>query len=148
MATKREQEELALDRRTLLLMGVAGASALILGRAEAAPAPEVKDVSIKEGKPVESMIPGFPKVRLREFTFKPGGRVKATMDNAMICECSQGSLEVTQDGKSFTAKKGYVWTCKEGTQVHFDVGQFRRIIWKNENDLYEKLKRRIEGSIF
>jgi quercetin dioxygenase-like cupin family protein len=122
MEAKKEQSELALDRRTLLLMGMAGASALILGRAEAAPAPEVKapppevkDVTIKDGKPVDSMIPGYSKVRLREFVFKPGGRVKATMDNPMICECSQGTLEVTQDGKSFTAKKGRVWTCNQGT---------------------------------
>jgi quercetin dioxygenase-like cupin family protein len=122
MATKRERQDLLLDRRTLLLMGVAGATALAVGNSgetlagEAkAPAPEVKDVAIKEGKPVDSMIPGFSKVRLREFTFKPGGRVKATMDNPMICECSQGSLEVSQDGKSFTAKKGHLWTCNQGT---------------------------------
>jgi hypothetical protein len=122
MATKRERQDLLLDRRTLLLMGVAGATALAVGNSgetlagEAkAPAPEVKDVAIKEGKPVDSMIPGFSKVRLREFTFKPEGRVKATMDNPMICECSQGSLEVSQDGKSFTAKKGHLWTCNQGT---------------------------------
>jgi len=122
MFTKSERPEIELDRRTLLLMGVAGATALVLGErdqtlaAEAkVPAPEVKDVTIKEGKPVDSMIPGFSKVRLREFTFKPGGRTKATMVNPMICECSQGTLEVTQDGKSFTAKKGHLWTCNQGT---------------------------------
>jgi len=109
-----------LDRRTLLRLGFAGASALVLGKVgyAAAPAPdtkpEVKDVDIKTGKEVESMLPGFSKVRLREFTFKPGGRVKATMENAMICECSQGSLQVTQDGKTFTANKGHVWTCRQG----------------------------------
>jgi hypothetical protein len=41
-----------------------------------------------------------------------------------------------------------IWMCEKGTKVHFDVGQFSRIEWENENDLYEKLKRRIEGSIF
>jgi len=41
-----------------------------------------------------------------------------------------------------------IWMCEEGTKVHFDVGQFPRIIWKNENDLYEKLKKKIEGMIF
>jgi len=120
--TNTKRQDLKLDRRTLLLMGVAGATALAFGKsgetfaAEAkAPAPEVKDVAIKEGKPVDSMIPGFSKVRLREFTFKPGGRAKATMDNPMICECSQGTLEINQDGKSFTAKKGHLWTCNQGT---------------------------------
>jgi quercetin dioxygenase-like cupin family protein len=122
MTTNTGRQDLKLDRRTLLLMGVAGATALTFGNSgetlagEAkAPAPEVKDVTIKEGKPVDSMIPGFSKVRFREFTFKPGGRVKATMDNPMICECSQGTLEITQDGKSFTAKKGHLWTCNQGT---------------------------------
>jgi quercetin dioxygenase-like cupin family protein len=122
MTTNTGRQDLKLDRRTLLLMGVAGATALTFGNSgetlagEAkAPAPEVKDVTIKEGKPVDSMIPGFSKVRFREFTFKPGGRTKATMVNPMICECSQGTLEVTQDGKSFTAKKGHLWTCNQGT---------------------------------
>jgi quercetin dioxygenase-like cupin family protein len=122
MNVKGKRDEVRLDRRMLLLMGVAGATALAFGNSgetlagEAkVPAPEVKDVAIKEGKPVDSMIPGFSKVRLREFTFKPGGRTKATMENPMICECSQGTLEVTQDGKSFTAKKGHLWTCNQGT---------------------------------
>jgi quercetin dioxygenase-like cupin family protein len=121
MRTKAERTELELDRRALLLMGVAGATALVLGEREIfaaqtkVPAPEMKDVDVKEGKPVASMIPGFSKVRLREFTVKPGGRLKATMENAMICECSQGTLEIDQDGKKFTAKKGDIWTCMEGT---------------------------------
>ncbi|MBA4313319.1 MAG: hypothetical protein C0417_11895 [Chlorobiaceae bacterium] len=41
-----------------------------------------------------------------------------------------------------------IWLCEKGTKVHFDVGQYSRIEWENEKDLYEKLKRRIEGSIF
>ncbi|MBI4810551.1 MAG: hypothetical protein HY800_03750 [Ignavibacteriales bacterium] len=41
-----------------------------------------------------------------------------------------------------------IWICEKGTKVHFDVGQFSRIEWETIDDLYEKLKRRIEGSIF
>ncbi|TAK66874.1 MAG: hypothetical protein EPO24_01025 [Bacteroidetes bacterium] len=43
-----------------------------------------------------------------------------------------------------------IWTCRkdEGAKMHFDTRQFSRIEWDNEQDLYEKLKRRIEGSIF
>jgi hypothetical protein len=32
----------------------------------------------------------------------------------MICECTQGTLAIMQDGKEWTAKKGDIWTCKEG----------------------------------
>jgi len=43
-----------------------------------------------------------------------------------------------------------IWTCKkdDADKMHFDTRQFSRIEWENEQDLYEKLKRRIEGSIF
>ena len=41
-----------------------------------------------------------------------------------------------------------IWMCEKGTSVHFDVGQFPRIMWEDENELYEKLKKKIEGSIF
>lgn len=60
------------------------------------------------------MIPGFPKVQLREFTYQPGASSKAKMQNAMVCQCTQGTLEVSQDDKTFTAKTGDIWTCKVG----------------------------------
>ncbi|HEY3303034.1 MAG TPA: hypothetical protein VGL70_05805 [Candidatus Binatia bacterium] len=114
MATKRKSSKGGLDRRELLMLGLAGASALVLGKGSSVLAAEAKGVNIKTGKELDSMVPGFPKVRLREFTLQAGASTKATMKNPMICECGQGALEVTQDGKTFTAKKGHVWTCKEG----------------------------------
>jgi hypothetical protein len=103
-----------LDRRAVLMLGLAGASALVLGKGNSLLAAEEKGVERKTGKDVESMIPGFPKVRFREITLQPGASTKATMKNPMICECGQGALEIVQDGKTFTAKKGDIWTCKEG----------------------------------
>jgi hypothetical protein len=47
-------------------------------------------------------------------TLQPGASTKATMKNPMICECSRGTLAITQDGKEWTAKTGDIWTCKEG----------------------------------
>ncbi|MGA9365449.1 MAG: hypothetical protein WBW16_13885 [Bacteroidota bacterium] len=43
-----------------------------------------------------------------------------------------------------------LWTCRKRDceRMHFDTRQFSRIEWQNQNDLYKKLKRRIEGSIF
>jgi hypothetical protein len=34
----------------------------------------------------------------------------------MVCHITEGELRVEQDGKSFTAKKNYVWTCNKDTR--------------------------------
>jgi nucleoside 2-deoxyribosyltransferase len=38
-----------------------------------------------------------------------------------------------------------IWTCneKEVNEIHFDIKQYNTILWKDENDLYERLKKRI-----
>jgi nucleoside 2-deoxyribosyltransferase len=38
-----------------------------------------------------------------------------------------------------------IWTCneKEINEIHFDTRQYNTILWKDEDDLYEKLKKRI-----
>ena len=39
------------------------------------------------------------------------------MMNAMVCHITEGELRVVQDdGKTFTAKKNFVWTCNKGTK--------------------------------
>jgi len=38
------------------------------------------------------------------------------MKNAMVCHITEGELRIVQDGKTFTAKKNYVWTCDKGTK--------------------------------
>lgn len=42
-----------------------------------------------------------------------------------------------------------VWTCRETDleNTHFDTRQYNHIGWKNQKDLFEKLKRRIEATI-
>jgi nucleoside 2-deoxyribosyltransferase len=42
-----------------------------------------------------------------------------------------------------------VWTCREDEfgKTHFDTRQYNHIIWKNEQDLYQQLRRRIEATI-
>src|SRR5712691_5550130 len=105
---KGQTEKVDLDRRAVLV-GLAGASALVLSNGSGiARAQEAKGVKIKVLKETGSLIPGFPKVQLVEAAFQPGGDLpKDTMKNSMICECTLGSLEVTQNGKRFTAKKGH-----------------------------------------
>ena len=120
MGTKRQPGKVDLDRRAVILLGLAGASALVLGNGRSVLAAEskvqetAKGVETKVFKEAESVIAGFPKIRLRAITFQPGGKLEyRTMKNAMICELTQGSLEVTLDGKTVTMKKGDIWTCKE-----------------------------------
>jgi hypothetical protein len=33
------------------------------------------------------------------------------MMNAMVCHILEGEMRIEQEGKSFTAKKNYAWTC-------------------------------------
>lgn len=42
-----------------------------------------------------------------------------------------------------------IWTCKEDDKnnLHFDTRQYNHIFWKNEPDLYKKLRCRIEATI-
>lgn len=42
-----------------------------------------------------------------------------------------------------------IWTCKEEEKdkIHFDTRQYNHIIWENEEDLYDKIIKRIKGTI-
>ena len=45
--------------------------------------------------------------------------------------------------------KPVIWMCKEAevNKIHFDTRQYNHILWKDENDLYEKLVLRIKETI-
>jgi hypothetical protein len=114
-----------LDRRFALTIGLAAASAAVVKPAasqtadykETSPAPGVVVRVYGEGS---SMIPGFKTVTLRDVIVQPGSKSieNNVMPNAMVCHITEGDLEVVQDGKTFTAKKNYVWTCDKGTKEH------------------------------
>ena len=38
------------------------------------------------------------------------------MANPMICHILEGELRLDQDGRVFTAKKNFVWTCNKDTK--------------------------------
>jgi hypothetical protein len=38
------------------------------------------------------------------------------MENAMVCHITEREFRVEQDGKTFTAKKDFVWTCNKDTK--------------------------------
>ena len=106
-------------RREVMIAGLAGVSAVFYGAGGSAWAQPIESkgkIDRKSAAPVASMIPGIAKVRVREITYQPGANSKAKMRDAMICECTQGTLEIAQDdGKPFVAKTGHMWTCNVGT---------------------------------
>ena len=106
-------------RREVMIAGLGGASAFFGGTSAVAWAQSIESkgqIDRKSMEPVPSMIPGIAKVRVREVTFQPGASSTAKMQDAMICECTQGALEITQDNdKPFVAKTGHMWTCNVGT---------------------------------
>ena len=96
---KVKRNELKMDRRAILMLGLSGASSLVLGKASGVLAADDEGVARKTINEFETMIPGFKKIRVRESTFQAGASVPVrNMSNAMICECTLGSLEITNDG--------------------------------------------------
>ena len=76
------------------------------------PMPGVERKVLKE---VDADIPGYANIRIRDVIFQPGASTPVmTMDNDMVCETTEGTLEATKDGQQFTAPKGTVWTCRKG----------------------------------
>ena len=67
-----------------------------------------------------SIIPSFKTVTLRDIIIQPGSKTpeNQVMMNAMICHITEGELRVVQDGKTFTAKRDFVWTCNKDTKEH------------------------------
>ena len=112
-----------IDRRTALGIGLAVASAAIMKPA-AAQTTGYKDTTPWPGVVVRaydgetpSMITGFKTVSMHDVIIQPGSKTAGPpMMNAMICHISEGELRIEQDGKTFTAKKNFVWTCNKDTK--------------------------------
>jgi hypothetical protein len=118
-----------IDRRSALSLGLAAAATTAVvkpasaqtttspGATETSPAPGVVVRTYGEER---SLIPSFKTVVMRDVILQPGAKTKedTEMMNAMICHIAEGELRVVQDGKPFTAKKNYVWTCNTGTKEH------------------------------
>jgi hypothetical protein len=80
-------------------------------------APGVVNRGYSEGP---SIISGFKTVSLRDIIIQPGSKTpeNQVMMNAMVCHITEGELRLVQDGKTFTAKKDFVWTCNKDTIEH------------------------------
>jgi hypothetical protein len=115
-----------VNRRSALTIGLAAASAAVVKPAasqttdftETTPAPGVVVRSYSGETP--SLLPGFKTVSMRDVIFQPKSKSPENQEmmNAMICHITEGELRVVQDGKTFTAKKNFVWTCNKSTIEH------------------------------
>ena len=115
-----------VNRRTALVVGLAGASALLWRLPPAAMAAEAKEIApgvmLKVISQMLSDIPGFAKVQWREITWQPGAKLgPITMKNAMICEIAGGTLEQTIEGMGMkTLNPGDTYLCHVG-MVETDI---------------------------
>ena len=112
-----------LDRRSALAIGLAAASTALVKPAASQTMEAGKDQSPWPGVVVRtygespSIIPGFKTVSMRDIIMQPGSKTAAPpMENAMVCHITEGELQIDQDGKIFTAKKNFVWTCNKATK--------------------------------
>jgi hypothetical protein len=54
---------------------------------------------------------------MRDLIMQPGSKTAGPpMMNPMVCHILEGEMRIEQDGKSWTAKKNYVWTCNKDTK--------------------------------
>ena len=114
-----------VDRRSALAIGLAAASTAVVKPA-GAQTTDYKDTTVAPGVVSRvygegpSIIPGFKTVSLREIIVQPGSKTpeNQVMMDAMVCHITEGELRLVQDGRPFTAKKNFVWTCNKGTVEH------------------------------
>jgi hypothetical protein len=125
-----------IDRRSALAIGLAAASGAVLkpaaaqttGYKDTTPWPGVVVRAYEDETP--SLIPGFKTVSMRDVIMQPGSKTAGPpMMNAMVCHITEGELRIEQDGKTFTAKKDFVWTCNKDTKEQaFNDGRVAAIM--------------------
>jgi hypothetical protein len=116
-----------INRRSALALGLAAASAAMVKPAAAQTSAAIgwKDATPYPGVVVRtygdaantSLIPGFKTVLMRDVIMQPGSKTAGPpMMNPMVCHILEGEMRIEQDGKTWTAKKNYVWTCNKDTK--------------------------------
>src|SRR5947208_16577318 len=112
-----------LDRRSALAIGLAAASIAVVKPATSQTMDTGKDQSPWPGVVVRtygespSIIPGFKTVSMRDIIMQPGSKTAGPpMPNPMVCHILEGEMRIDQEGKIFTAKKNFCWTCNKDTK--------------------------------
>ena len=112
-----------VNRRSAVALGLAAASAAMVKPA-AAQTTDYKDATPWPGVVVRaysgetpSLIPGFKTVSMRDIIMQPGSKTAGPpMPNPMVCHILEGEMRIDQEGKIFTAKKNFCWTCNKDTK--------------------------------
>jgi hypothetical protein len=56
-------------------------------------------------------------VSMRDIIMRPGSKTAGPpMPNAMVCHIHEGEMRIDQEGKTFTPKKNFCWTCNKETK--------------------------------
>src|SRR5229473_5383272 len=114
-----------VDRRSALAIGIAATSAAVVRplAAQTAGALAGKDTSPWPGVVMRtydespSLIPGFKTVSMRDIIMQPGSKTAGPpMMNPMVCHILDGEMRIEQEGKTFTARKNFCWTCNTATK--------------------------------
>jgi len=114
-----------LNRRSALAFGLVAAAAAVVKPAASQTMDMTagKDTTLAPGVVQRAygespaIIPGFKSVSMRDIIIQPGSKTADNpMKNAMVCHITEGELRLVQDGKTFSAKKNYVWTCGKDTR--------------------------------
>ena len=114
-----------LHRRSAIALGVTVAATPIIafsGTASAAhyAADEGKEmvpgIRLVELGTRDSMIPAFKTIVMFDLVFAPGAVFpEAPMDHDMVCQVTEGELQIKQGDIEFTVSPGDVYSCGKGT---------------------------------
>jgi hypothetical protein len=114
-----------VDPGSALALGLAAASAAVVKPVAAQTGDSLagKDTSpwpgivIRTYGETAAMIPGFRTVSMRDIIMQPGSKtMEPPMPNPMVCHILEGEMRLVRDGKTFTGKTNYVWTCNKDTE--------------------------------
>jgi len=115
-----------MDRRSALAIGLTMAATPLLASATPAAAKTYgpndgkelfKGVRLVELGKRDSEIRAYKTVEMIDVVFQPGGTfpLGQPMEHDMVCQVTQGELQVKQGSKEFAVKEGGVWSCGKGS---------------------------------
>ena len=115
-----------MDRRSALALGLTTAAIPLFALATPAAAKTYgpndgkelfKGVRVVELGKRDSEIRAYKTVEMIDVVFQPGAifPLGQPMDHDMVCQVTEGELQVKHGSKEFAVKEGGVWSCSKGS---------------------------------